>query len=150
MSITRQQAKTVTEDIQAAIAGVMAKHGLTVDKVSTTYGTEYAFKVKASVHQVNDDGINVNSAEMDHLKYYGPMYGIMDVESDIAGESIHIDGREYRPAGYKPRASKRPFLMKCLSDGKDYVFPASVVKYFPSYDATQGFMNPANTWNAGV
>lgn len=134
MKIDRNQAKTITNEIQDAIAGILASHGLTQDKINTKYGDIYRITIEASIHEVNGNGVNVNSREMENLKYYAQHHGIADIEADLAGETIHYGGKEWIPVGYKPRATKRPFIMKNVQDGKEYVFPDSIAAYFPSYD----------------
>jgi hypothetical protein len=144
MGITREQSKTISAEIKAAAEQILTKHGLTIDKTMSHYGAGFDIKITASTHTIDDNGINTNSREMDALKYYAAAYGITNIEADIAAP-IHINGKDYIPAGYRTRASKQPFIMRDIATGKDYVFPAAVVKYFPSYDPTQGYLNPSPT-----
>ena len=140
-NITREQARNITAEIDAAIDAILAKHDLTKDKVRTTYGDEYSFKVTATVHNTDANGINQDSVEMSALRINAKLHGITDIESDLAGETIHVGGKDLIPAGYKPRATKRPFLMKDVADGKLYNYPASIARYFPSYQAEADYMS---------
>lgn len=133
MNITRDQAKTITAEINAAIDQILANHGLNKDKVSTKYGDLYKITIEASIHQNSENGVNLSSREMDDLRYYARFHGITDIDTDIT-QIITVNGVDYAPAGYKPRATKRPFLMKSMQDGKTYIFPDTVARYFPSYD----------------
>jgi len=142
MGISREQAKTITAEIDAAVADILTKHGLTKDKVRTTYGEIYSYKIEATFHEVNDNGVNMNSRAIDDLRYYAKFHGITDIDAVLASnDTINIGGKEYVPAGFRPRAKKQPFIMKCITDGKTYIFSDSVARYFPTYDATTDTRN---------
>lgn len=142
MGISREQAKTITAEIDAAVTAIITKHGLSKDKVRTTYGEMYAYKIEATFHEVNQHGVNTSSREMDDLRYYAKFHGITDIDAVLASnETIHYNGKEYVPAGFRPRAKKQPFILKCVTDGKTYIFSDHIAKYFPSYDATTDTRN---------
>jgi hypothetical protein len=136
MTTTRELAKTLTQEINEAVNIVLARHGMSSDKVKTVYGDYYEIKIQASQIETNAAGIKTSTPEMQDLRAVALGYNITDIEADLASEEpIVIGGKRYVPAGFKTRARTRPFLMKNVEDGKTYIFGREVARFFPSYVA---------------
>ena len=133
MDITRQQAIEISREIEAAIKPILAKHGLTLNSPKTTYGERYDYKITASRLVASDTGVNMASPEAKAFLRNANMHGITDA-AKCFDQTIRINGKTYMLIGYKPRATKRPFILKDCADGKTYVFPNTSAKFFPTYD----------------
>lgn len=144
MAITRQQAITITKEIETATNEILTKHNLVPSPPKTTYGDNYQIKITASELVTTGTGINMGSPEAQAFILNASMYGITNPE-ECFNETIHINGKEYALVGYKSRAPKRPFIMTDCSDGKTYVFPENIVREFPNYNKDNDMMNNALT-----
>lgn len=144
MTISRQQAIKITTEIETAVNAILASHNLTSSGVKTTYGDMYQIKISASEFIQAGTGVNMGSPEAQAFLYNAKRYGITNPEECFA-ETIHINGKEYALLGYKPRSTKRPFVLRDCADGKTYVFPRDVVRNFPSYNRDEDFVNRSLT-----
>lgn len=112
-SMDKTTAGRISEIAEKALAEAMAGYGVEVTRSSGTFdpakgslGVRFTFTVSGS------DAAHV--VDFGRYNYRFPKWHI--------GDEFHIaqKGREslYRLAGYRPRASKRPFLIERVSDGK--------------------------------
>lgn len=122
MSITKTEAKALTDELTEAINAVLAKHGMAMSNPRTGYGFAYSLKFDATtVTLVN--GVNVDTADAVLLKAHAELLGL---PADCVGRSFTANGKTYTVAGYRPKARTRPILVRG-DDGKDYVFPLTAV-----------------------
>jgi hypothetical protein len=140
MDITRQNAIDITNEINEAIAAIALKRGLTFKLGRTTYGPEFNVKITAFTNETNESGFNVNSPEVKAFLHNAHSHGITNPETALATPVV-VKGEEYQIVGYKPRATKRPFIMKKISNGKSYIFPDGAARHMATYDYKKDFMS---------
>lgn len=123
-SVTREQAREITAEIQQAVAAVIKKHGLDIESTKTGFGDFFEFKVRAcSVKKVN--GVNVESVVAKQWIQQAWFYGFTEDEAAaLLGTSfgIKIDRQEVLLAGYNPRKKNFP-LVGQTADGKQWELP---------------------------
>jgi len=127
--VDKELCKKVSAEIQAAILPILAKHGMTLSKQSSTYGDTYAIKITAVTTNLGDGGVNLNSAEATLYQRYGH-YGFVNGESlkltAKLGAKFDSRGRKFVFSGVRSRGKNR-IVAKCEQDGKDYVFADTVI-----------------------
>jgi hypothetical protein len=124
-AITREQAKAITADVEAAVAAVFAQHGLEPSGARTSYGNEYTVKLSAIPVERDEAGINRADPKVkawaDMARYYG-------LPEDGVGRTFKVQGHTYTIIGLAPGRPRRPVIATDLSTGKPYVFAAVAVK----------------------
>lgn len=129
-AVSRELTKTVSAEIQAAILPILEKHGLKVTKFSSKYGDSYGLNITAVTTKLDENGVNLNSAEAILYNRYGH-YGFL-----VNGETVKLTaklgtkfesrGRKFVFVGVRSRG-KNKIVAKCEQDGKDYVFADTVI-----------------------
>lgn len=113
------------EEINAALAAVGAKHGVTLTAGSCRYeadGGSATFKL--GVARVNADG-TVDSPERTAFLMNADLYGLK--ASDL-GAVFAMGGHRYEVTGLATRRSKKPVIIRETDSGKTYVIAAEAVK----------------------
>lgn len=123
-ALTREQAKAITTDIEAAVASVFAKYGLQPSGARTTYGDEYAVKLTAI--QVERDAAGINRADP-KVKAWATMARYYDLPEDGIGRTFIVGSRSFTITGLAPGRSRRPVIATDAA-GKAFVFEAAGVK----------------------
>ena len=123
-SVTREQAREITAEIQQAVTAIIKKHGLDIESTKTGFGDFFEFKVRAcSVKKVN--GVNIESVIAHQWIQQAYFYGFTgDEAAALLGTSfgIKIDRQEVLLAGYNPRKKNRPFVGQ-TADGRQWELP---------------------------
>lgn len=120
--ISRSKAKAVTADIELAIQTVLEAHGLTQEKVSTKYGSNYEVRVVANFAVLNDKGVNIRSEyaqEFLVFAQYNPLFDGVDAK-DVLGTRYFFQGQEYIFEGWNSRAPRFPVVATRVHDGAKY------------------------------
>lgn len=80
--------------------------------------------LKLDISVLDADG-KAMTREVQDFKIYAPSHGLSP--DDLYGQFTYL-GKRYELVGYKPNSYKYPFVVKCLSNGKEYKLPACVVE----------------------
>ncbi len=117
MSITRNSVKSLRNDIDAALAAVGAKHGVSIHAGNARFDSNtVSFKLEAKV--VSGAG-EVYNAEAEALKALSPEY---------VGKKITLSGGvKGTVVEFHRRKHKYPFIVE-TANGKRYKVPAWQVK----------------------
>lgn len=136
MSITRAQAITLGNEIDAAVSAICEKYGMAKGRTSGKYGDTYKYSVELTEVALNESGVNLASKEATDFVAMVPMLGWATKEAaqEAIGSTFTSAGREFTFLGYKPRSTKRPVLAKG-PDGKNYVFNGIVLRQLKGYDS---------------
>jgi len=107
-------AKRIGEIAGEAMSSALAQHGVTVsrkggtfDPAAGTLGIRFTFSVEGAA----------NPDEHAFAKYQPRVFPRWNLGDEFTSNSV-----VYRLSGYRPRATKRPFLGTRVSDGKVFVF----------------------------
>lgn len=129
-AVSKELTQKVSAEIQAAILPILEKHGLTATKFSSKYGDTYGLNITAVSSKLDENGVNLNSAEAILYNRYGH-YGFL-----VNGETVKLTaklgtkfesrGRKFVFTGVRSRG-KNKIVAKCEQDGKDYVFADTVI-----------------------
>lgn len=115
--ITPELCDTLRAEIDAALKSVGQAHGVTLELGRITYGP-----AKATTRlTVMLAGV---SPYADGFEQYAPCYGLQPAD---LGLEVKINGETYTILGLKPRATKRPVVLR-RADGEIYNFPAEMVR----------------------
>jgi hypothetical protein len=114
---TRPTLRALDVEIDAALAVVAEKHGMTFTRAGGRFSdTTYTPKVSFSI--VGESGIPADFAR--NAQYFGL------TEDDYGREFTTYRGT-YKITGINLRAKKYPITAECLRTGKGYKFPVSAV-----------------------
>lgn len=111
MSVSRTECKAITADIEAAVAAVLAKHGLKSENMRATYGESYSVKITA--------------APTDAPSTFARYAVMFDLDPALDGKSFFYGNESYTITGIAPKSWKRPVLAT-RRDGKVFKFPTSI------------------------
>jgi hypothetical protein len=126
MTVNRAAAIAVTKDIEAAVAAVLAKHGLSAGRVSTRYGESYKVSIEATA-------IGAPAPEASDWMRYATGFGL---PADALGGTFTSNGRTFRITGLNLRARRMPVLACEVRSGKAYKFAIeSVLRALPAVQA---------------
>lgn len=106
--VTRDQARTISKEIEQAIQPILQNYGLSAMVEKTIYGTEYGCKIKG----MKTNGKSVRQAEFEKHCY---LYGL---KPEDFGKTVEISGKSFQIAGLKLSAKKYPILLS--REGKMY------------------------------
>lgn len=123
-TVSRDKARQVTEEISAAIAEILERHGMQQRKTSTKYGPSYKISLEAEVVQM-EGGVNVASQEAQDFVEYARM-GLIGLPEEALGRTFVSQGIEYRLTGYMPQNPKYCFSVERTDDGKRFKFGSTL------------------------
>ena len=129
MIFTKPVLKTLRTDIDAALAAVAAKHGITLDIGNISFDSN-SFRTTLSAKS-SDVAVENDSSEFDR---YAARFGI---KKEAFNEMFSFQGDMFTVVGIKPRSTKYPLLAKQRSNGKTYKLPVSYLpaKFLESWAA---------------
>lgn len=109
----RQKCAKVSEEIQSAIADVLARHGLDLQSMRGSYtDSDVSFKL-ALVEQADSSlGYNPNTREAKLYVEAAALYELPPI-----GTVVTLGGADYRICGWNNRARTKPVLAIRVSDG---------------------------------
>jgi hypothetical protein len=131
MEVTKEQAVSVTAEIQEAVNAILAKHGLTGPKIKTTYGDFYKFTLEAFVKNEGDNGINLSSKEATYFKKFG--YTAYDAQYNSTeliaplGTIFTNKGVQYAFGGIAATRKKYPIVGINTTNGTTMLFTDAMV-----------------------
>lgn len=129
MQVSKEVARAVTEELEAAAEKIFAKHGLVRGKMSTKYGVSYSLTIAAEALELGDNGVNVSSREAQDYTAFAASY---ELPQGLLGKVFKINGVDYAFAGIATSRRKYPIYMKNLESGKMVFFQEGVKRYFTS------------------
>lgn len=114
-AITKDLLKQLRVDMNAALLAVAQKHGVSISTGNASFNAEQAtFKV-----DILQSGTTSQDAHMDKMasalalaKFYYP-----NVD---AAATYSFRGEKFKIVGYNTRAKGFPFIIECLSNGKNF------------------------------
>ena len=133
MEVTKQQAVSITAEIQEAVNAILTKHGLSGPKVKTAYGDYYKFSLEAFAKNEGDNGVNLSSKEATYfLKFgytaYDANYNTTELVAPLGTKfSGGTPAKEYVFAGIASTRKKYPITAIDVATGATVFFPDSVV-----------------------
>ena len=115
---TRQQLNTLRKQMQNALNMFANKTDITMEVGNCSYrGGEATFKVKVLME-------GAKTREQEDLEYYAELYKL-----DLT-KTAKLMGEDMQLSGYKSRARKKPFVLKRLRDGAEFVADQNLIEKF--------------------
>jgi hypothetical protein len=122
-NFTKPTLNVLRQDINAALTAVAAKHGITLAAGNISFTpTTCTIKVEAAV--TNPETGRAASREEDNFVALAGFYGLAPTD---LGRQVSLSGQTYEIVGLKPKAHKRPVLLKSAS-GRMVVADADLVR----------------------
>mgnify|MGYP003337943511 FL=1 len=115
-TITRDVLNALRADLDAAIAAVAAKHGVSMKTGSARFSSAAA-TMKVEIATISATG-EVISKTLAALRANYKWLGLTEAHLNA---TFSIAGHTYKLAGYNSRRYAKPFEIKCLDNGKTYV-----------------------------
>lgn len=120
-SIDRASLQLLRGEMDAALAVVAAKYGLTIKCGNGKYAiANGSFTVNIAT---TDEGGDARTQEAVEYDRWQALRNLPD-----RGTEFTSRGETFCIVGYRPRAHKRPILVTRVRDGKSFVFPVDSVK----------------------
>ena len=108
--MNRQKAKKISAAIEAAMKSVEVEFGVKIEVSGGTFDAA-GFKPRVQISEIVDG--QVVTPELTALRVYYP---------DAEGREISLRGERFKVIGYRPRATKMPFVVEAMDgSGKTYV-----------------------------
>lgn len=126
MEVDKRTAVAVSEQIEAAVDEILAKHGMARSKSRTKYGIAYSIAIDATPVTLGLNGINESTVEAQAYKTLHRSYGLPD---GLLGKKFKVNGTEYAFAGIATSRRKYPFYVKNMSTGTMSFFQESVKRF---------------------
>lgn len=105
------------KDIEAALASVAAKHGISIKTGTCKFMPENA-EMRLQIAVLNDEGA-AETRELVSLKNFLARHSLT-LEQAQKPIKYGYEGRTYIIVGYQPNKPKYSFLGRCQQDGKNY------------------------------
>lgn len=119
MIFTKTALNTIRTDLNAALAVVAAKHGITLDFKNISYSDN---SFRTTLHgSSSESAVDNNKSEFER---YAARFGI---NVTAFNETFINRGDTFTIVGIKPRSHKYPILAKQRSNGKTYKMPMSAI-----------------------
>ena len=115
---TRKQLDTIRKQMQNALNMFADKTDITIEVGNCSYrGGEATFKVKCLVE-------GAKPREQEDLEFYAELHKLdLTAVEKLMGEDMQL-------SGYKSRARKKPWILKRLRDGAEFVADTNLVEKF--------------------
>ena len=146
MQINSSTVKVIGAEIDAAIAEVLARHGMEAAPRRIGYdATGFKYTVQCSVINANESGINLSSPDAQGWLMVASMRGFADRDRAAAalGTTFATGGDTFTFIGYKTRSPKRPVMGRSQRDGKVYVFTERALSLLVGYAVAEDYTRPA-------
>ena len=137
MRFTATEARTVGAEINAAVAEVLARHGLKAGPHRVMYGDTLTYKVEISRPEIDENGFDRGSP---HAREWLTLGGYeirqafgYDTEPPFTAEQalgceFTSGGRRFRLTGMNSKARKFPLLGEEIGTGRTYKFQPGVLR----------------------
>jgi len=115
---SKQQLSTLRKQMQNALNMFANKTDITMEVGNCSYrGGEATFKVKVLME-------GAKTREQEDLEYYAELYKLdLNKTAKLMGEDMQL-------SGYKSRARKKPYVLKRLRDGAEFVADQNLIEKF--------------------
>ena len=115
---TRQQLNTLRKQMQNALNVFADKTDITIEVGNCSYrGGEATYKVKVLME-------GAKTREQEDLEFYAELHKLdLTAVEKLMGEDMQL-------VGYKSRARKKPWILKRLRDGAEFVADTNLVEKF--------------------
>ena len=115
---TRKQLDTIRKQMQNALNMFADKTDIQIEVGNCSYrGGEATFKVKVLME-------GAKTREQEDLEFYGELHKLdLNAVEKLMGEDMQL-------SGYKSRARKKPWILKRLRDGAEFVADTNLVEKF--------------------
>ena len=115
---TRKQLDTIRKQMQNALNMFADKTDITIEVGNCSYnGGEATFKVKCLLK-------GAKTREQEDLEFYAELHKLdLTAVEKLMGEDMQL-------VGYKSRARKKPWILKRLRDGAEFVADTNLVEKF--------------------
>ena len=133
-AVSKNEAQTLTKEIQEAVAAILVKHGFADPKIRTSYGDYYKFTLEASPDNTDENGVNLSSKE---AVAYNQLHKAYDLPSGLLGKRIKIKGEWLTFAGIASTRPKYPYSF-IKEDGTKTLFTAAIVPYLTGEKESPG------------
>jgi hypothetical protein len=126
--LDKQFLKELRDDIDAALAPLGAKHGLSLKAGNAAFSeTTATFKLQVCLKTSSGEAI---TQERQNYIAYADTYGL---KPEWLDQTFSSESRVFKIVGLLPRRSKNPVLCR-TENGKEYVFSVELVKLLaPKY-----------------
>jgi hypothetical protein len=122
--VDRSVARDIIGVVKKELSSVLEPYGLSMEMGSVTYSSDEGWVRLSKIRlAVSLDGEKPLTAQEQALKYELERREGREYELDPQKPGATIDGQECILVGYKPRATKRPFVIKMLETGTEYNIP---------------------------
>lgn len=115
-TLNRDVIRDLRTEINAALAAVAAKHGLSMNAGNCSF-TSTSATLKLEISTISATG-EVISKTLAALRSNAKWLGLTD---DHLNATFQIAGHTYKLVGYNQRRYAKPFEIKCLDNGKTYI-----------------------------
>jgi hypothetical protein len=106
MTVSKEEAREITSEIEIAVNAILAKH-------------------EATPVTLDENGVNTSSKEA--LVYLSSRW-MFDLPENLLGKKVVINGKSYTFAGISPTRTKYPFAFKDDA-GAEWFFQEGTKKY---------------------
>lgn len=124
MTITRfdkPTCRTLAKDIEAALAEVAKKHGVTIQYAGGRFqDTSLAMKLEV---KVADPEVQAKAAQIEFASL-APLFRLTGAHY---GREFTAQGKRYRLVGFQPRKRKYPIRAHDIAAGKDILFSEMII-----------------------
>lgn len=121
--LDRAAVRTLTDEINAALAPLAQRHGITLRVGGGSFGEAFA-KLRVDVATIADTG-EVNTRESSALGALGALYGLEGVQ---VGTVVTMQGDRFVVTGLNAKARKAPVCLRRERDGKEFKATVAMVK----------------------
>jgi len=125
MKLSGETIKAIRADLNQAVEAINKKYNVAIRAGNASYDpTGGTATIKLDVVALGDGGAQRDiPAEL--FIQFAPRIGL---KPDDLGKVVTIQGRKFKVAGYKPKATKNNIIIKSIDDGKVYVTDTATVK----------------------
>jgi hypothetical protein len=122
----RYTADAITQDVNAAIAGVLAKHGMERTRTRGKYGdAELTMTITLAEKAPDGEVVNPNSTAAKAFVRYAEGAGL---DPELLGKKVRTtNGQVFTVTGWNTRAPKNAILLQG-EDGRTYHCPRGTLK----------------------
>lgn len=130
--VSKEKCTQVSQEIEAAIMGIFAKHDLKVTKRASKYGDNYEFKIVAEALMISEDGINLASPDVvyynrfGHTAYLGVSIQDMVKLTAPIGTKFESNGKTFAFAGVRSRGKNKILAVEQESK-KTFIFADAMI-----------------------
>lgn len=122
-NIDRAALRILSAEINAALAPLAQRHGITLRIGNGTFGGAYA-TLRLDVATIGEQG-QANTREASALDSLGALYGLPGVK---VGTVLVLQGDRFTVIGLNAKARKAPVCLRRERDGKEYKATVEMVK----------------------